>query len=45
MSFDPCLAPPIKRILITKDVTEMMNAGPEIKKNILMVRLDPGGRL
>ena len=31
ISFDPCLAPPIKRMLITKVVTEITNAGPEIE--------------
>ena len=32
ISFEPCLAPPIKRILITKDVVDTINAGPGIRE-------------
>ena len=36
ISFEPCLAPPIKRMFMTKDVVETINAGPAIKISLTL---------
>ena len=40
ISFEPCLAPPIKRMFMTKDVVETINAGPAIKISLTLNTLD-----
>ena len=40
ISFEPCLAPPIKRILITKVVVDTINAGPKSKEKMNLTATD-----